>query len=193
MFSGFIGTIFADGKTQEEDAVVTLTVRWCFLAVPRVGWSQVWEFWVVPGCVCQKSRELLVDGFFRHLAARLQCFAWLCLKIASLWVISLWPHCFGDVSELFTLFSYALLRDFSSLCYGYNTLHSFYQVFDSFLLKKEIQCTFPQNLRNSNKNCIQFTPSLSFPVCSSMWYFLLFLFLQQKGAVGKEDSSSLDY
>lgn len=28
------------------------------MAVPLVGWSQVWEFWLISGSVCQKSGEL---------------------------------------------------------------------------------------------------------------------------------------
>lgn len=132
-------------------------------------------------CVSEKWRaRLLLDGFFRRIATRLWCFAWLCLKIASLWEMSLLPHYSGDVSELFMLFSYTLLHgDFSSPCYGYNTLASFLSGFwflPFLLKKKEIQCTFRQNLRNCYKNSIQFTPGWP-SVCLSIWYFLLFLFL----------------
>lgn len=92
-------------------------------------------------CVSEKWRaRLLLDGFFRRIATRLWCFAWLCLKIASLWEMSPLPHYSGDVSELFMLFSYTLLHgDFSSPCYGYNTLASFLSGFSflPFLLKKK--------------------------------------------------------
>jgi len=62
MFSGFIVNVFIDGKTQEEGTMVTLAVllsEEMFLSwLCHLCWSQVWEFWLISGSVCQKSGEL---------------------------------------------------------------------------------------------------------------------------------------